>query len=170
MQAEPAIILHDNGKENPWHRAGRLWGKLSPANRILVCVAGGLVLLILFAVSWPKRFVPISYEEFAAKQAKTDESSIYEIHPGLNGYKPWSQLTAAQKRKCWEWEVAYERSRNTPEARAERKRAAEAGAAEFMRQMNEARDIMEGRKAPAPYPYPIGSDPKELNGRDFAAP
>jgi len=29
---------------------------------------------------------------------------------------------------------------------------------------------MEGRKAPAPYPYPIGSDPKELNGRDFAAP
>ncbi len=32
-----------------------------------------------------------------------------------------------QKRKCWEWEVAYERSHNTPEARAERERAAVQG-------------------------------------------
>jgi hypothetical protein len=144
------------------------------------------LLIFLAVANLSERFAPISYEEFAAKQAKTDELSIYEIHPGLNGYKPWSQLTDAQKRKCWEWEVAYERSHNTPEARAERERAAvqggrygrpwlntpearaerkravEAATAAFLRQPVP--------KAQTPYPYPIGSDPKELGGRDFAAP
>lgn len=165
-------ILHDNRKrETAARRLGRFWARLNKVNRVMVCVAAGLLGLTVLVVAAKRQnsFVPISFEEFSARQAKQD-TVIYEVSPGHHDVAPWSSLTEAQKRKCWEWEVAYERASNTPERIAQRKREAEAGAAEFMRQMNDARDIMEGRKVPRPYPSVRGSDPNELNGRDFAAP